>query len=177
MNQDVRSVGVDVEVMIVIARNVQVPHPASPLARHPSADDDRVITRARGPQMSAVLQGTGLDPPAPVTNTWHPDWVAARRVDDRHCLPGPDLEVIQIGVVVHQDRSNGLSLGPARLRIRRENLVTDLKLADRDRLARSEQDLGAGGETLPAYSAAVLALLSRITRSVFCGKAALFRPP
>ena len=79
-----------------------------------------------------------------------PEQVAAGGVDDLGAGAGLDGEVVQVGVVVDQDSGDGLGLVLAGPGVSGEDLVSRLELADRDRLARGEQDQRAGGERVPA---------------------------
>jgi hypothetical protein len=67
---------VEVEVVVVVAGDGEVPHPAGVLAGCPSAGDDRGVATVRCAQAGAVPQGPGLDPelagavPAGDQNRW-----------------------------------------------------------------------------------------------------------
>ena len=76
--------------------------------------------------------------------------MVAGGVDDLGAGSGLDGEVVEVGVVVDQDGGDGLGLVLAGLGVGGQDLVSRLELADRDRLARGEQDQRAGGERVPA---------------------------
>ena len=137
------SSGTDVEVVVVLAGDGEVPHPAS---RHPrsQATGDRDGATTGGAQLGALLQGGGGS--GPVVGALVPEQVAAGRLDHRGTASGADLQVIQVLVLVDQDRGDRLSLGSAGPGVRAEDLVAGLELADRHQRTREGQHLGIRGE-------------------------------
>ena len=112
----------------------------------------------RSPERLALTELPCLDPPA---GNRVPEQVAAGGVDNRDLAMIAGLEVIQVGVVVDQDRSNGLGRGPSGLCVGRQDLLAGLELADRDSGTGGEQNLGARGEAHPAAG--------RCSSAFFCG--------
>lgn len=68
MDEDVGCSGVDVEVVIVVAEDGQVPHPAVVPAGDPAAEDGNIAASARCAEVGAVFEGGGFDPSARMTS-------------------------------------------------------------------------------------------------------------
>jgi hypothetical protein len=97
--------------------------------------------------------------------------VAAGGVDDRGPGVGADLQVIQVGVAVDQDRGDRLIRRLARLRAGGQDFAASLELTDGDGAARGKQHLGARGEGFPAAGrSGVLARATAAFGTCFCGK-------
>jgi hypothetical protein len=71
-------------------------------------------------------------------------------VDDLGAVGGPDVEVIEVGVVVDEDGGDGLGAGLAGGRASGQDLVAGLEAGDGHRLAGGQEDLGGQGEARPA---------------------------
>jgi len=97
----------------------------------------------RGAQVGTVFQRGGLDPPVAGLI---PEQVAAGGADDRGAVRCPDLQVIQVGVVVDEHGGDGLAGGLAGLDVGGEDFLPLVQLADRDQGAGCGEDPGAGGE-------------------------------
>lgn len=153
-------------VEVVVARDGEVPHPAVTLPRDPAADHGGRAASG-GTQAGAVAEGSGFDPPAAVlAGAGDPDRVVAGRMNDGSLVPCLDFQVVQVGVVVDEDRSDRLRPGLPGPGIGGEDLVAGLELADGFAPAVSEQHLRRGGEAQPAGRSGSL----RETTGFFCGK-------
>jgi len=126
------SSGEDVEVVVVVAGDGEVPHPASGDLGDPAPDDGGCAS-VRGMQVVAVAQGPGLDPaPAVPACGWDPEEVAAGGINDCGAVVLLDFQVVEIGVAVDDDSGDGLRLGLAGPSAGRQDLVAHLEASDGD---------------------------------------------
>lgn len=152
--------------MVAASGDGQVPHPPVLVARRASADHGSRSAAARAAELVAVPEGACLDPAVAGEVE---EQVPAGGVDHRSAVPGPDFQVVEVGVVVDQDGGDGLGPCLPGLRIRGQDLVAGSEQADRDRSSASQEDFRAGGE---GFAAAGRGCINQIV-AVFCGKSAL----
>ena len=110
---------VDVEVMVVVTGDGEVPHPVGGNLRGPAADDGGGAVD-RGAKAGAVFEGGGLDSPV---RRGVPEQMVRGGLDDRGAVPGLDSEVVEVGVVADQDGGDRLGLGPAGLGVGGQDLL------------------------------------------------------
>jgi hypothetical protein len=128
------------DVEVVVGGDGEVPHPACPVHRSVAAEDGCRDT-SRHPQGVAEPEFSGFDP-APGGRV--PEQVAGGGVDHRTAvMPGPDGDVVAVGVVVDEDGGDRLGLGFAGAGVGSEDLVAGFEAGDGDGYPAGEQDFGA----------------------------------
>jgi hypothetical protein len=144
VDEDIYRCYLHVEVVVVL--DGEVPHPARrQLGCVAAGDADDGASGCA--EAVAVAEGYG---PGPLPGGLVEEQVRAGGVDDARAVRSLYLQVIQVGVMVEQDGGNRLGLGLAGPGAGGQDLVAGFELADGDGGAGGEQDLGAGGEALPA---------------------------
>ncbi len=102
-------------------------------------------------QSCATDEGGSLDPPIASGN---PEQMIAGGVDDEPVMPGPQYEVIEVLVVMDQDRGDEPDLARASASVNRADPHPGLQVGDGDHFPICQQYPGAGGEAFPAGACA-----------------------